>query len=232
MWSRSARIASAAKPSPEPNDSRKCLGKCSDGTTNAPRLDEGGDHLVVHLVAVVDDVDAELERHHDRPLVDQVAADQPAALVRGVDGRGQLGFGHLHLVLRRGRAVTAGDEQLDHVGAALDLLAHAEAERVRAVAQPDRARRRSCPSATARRRCCDRWSTARGTTARSVVRGSGRRRSPASRRARPRSSHPRRRRRCSPARSAVRRFRAAIIARYDGGYSLPYGVFGCEPSSW
>ena len=145
MCSRSARIASAAKPSPEPKVSRKCFGKCSDGTTNVPRLDERGDDLVVHLVAVVDDVDAELDRHHDRPLVDEVAADQRAALMGGVDRRAQLRLRHLDLILRRGGAVASGHEQLDHVGAPLDLLADAEAERVGAVAEVDRARRLHAP---------------------------------------------------------------------------------------
>jgi hypothetical protein len=41
-------------------------------------LDEGGDDLVVHVVAMVDDVDAELDRHEDAALVDQMPADERA----------------------------------------------------------------------------------------------------------------------------------------------------------
>ena len=63
MCSRSARMASAANPRPEPNVLEEDLGEVQARDDGGPGLDQGGDDLVVHVVAVVDDVDAELEGH-------------------------------------------------------------------------------------------------------------------------------------------------------------------------
>jgi sugar phosphate isomerase/epimerase len=91
----------------------------------------------VEPVAVVDDVDAGIERHVDGLAVGDVAAHQHAALVGRLNaGRDLLG-GHLGLLARCHRAVAARDEHLDDLGALLDLLAHGAAEAVRAVGAVD-----------------------------------------------------------------------------------------------
>jgi hypothetical protein len=88
---------------------------------------------------VVDDVDAELERHQDRWFVHQVPADQHSALMSGVDRSRQLVAGHLNPIFRRCRAVSTRDEELDDISTALDFFTYAKPERLCAIAQADSA---------------------------------------------------------------------------------------------
>jgi hypothetical protein len=88
-------------------------------------------------MAWIDRVDAEFHGGHDRALVGDVGADPDAALVRRVDGGGQFvgaDFQQFRIALHR---VASGGEDLDVFRAALDLLAHAAAEAVGAVAFGD-----------------------------------------------------------------------------------------------
>ena len=91
-------------------------------------LDHALDAHGVETVAVVDDVDTGVEGHVDGLAVGDVAADQHAALVGRLDAGRHLLRAHLGLLARRDRAVAAGDEHLDDLGALLDLLAHGPAE--------------------------------------------------------------------------------------------------------
>jgi len=109
------------------------------------RLGQRRDALAVELVAVVDDVDPGLHRHQEGPLVGDVPADEPAALVGSVDRGGELVAGHLHLLARRQDPVAAGDEQLDDVGAPLDLVPDGLPDLVGAVDAADRAPRAELP---------------------------------------------------------------------------------------
>src|SRR5690606_40502020 len=102
-------------------------------------LDPALDALLVELVAAVDGADARVERHQDRFLADDVAADLRAACVRGVDDGLQLGARDLDALLRAGGAVPAGDEHLDDLGAPFDLVAGRLAELLGAVAHAQRA---------------------------------------------------------------------------------------------
>ena len=63
-------------------------------------LDHLRDAFVVELVAVVDDVDPEVERHPEGVAVDDVGADHDAAGVRRLDHRGELVAGQLGAVTR------------------------------------------------------------------------------------------------------------------------------------
>ena len=101
--------------------------------------DHGLDALVVHLVGVVDHVDARVDRGQDRFLVHDVTAHASVARVRRTHDRVELLTRHLHACLRRPHPVTAGHEQLHHLDAALDLVAHRGAELVGTVAAPGRA---------------------------------------------------------------------------------------------
>jgi hypothetical protein len=83
---------------------------------------------------VVDHVDASLDGHEDRRLVDDVAPDSTTPLVGAVDGGAELGRGHLEAILGGEDAVASGDEQLDHLGAPFHLVSDALAERLGAVA--------------------------------------------------------------------------------------------------
>ena len=100
-------------------------------------LDHALDGHGVHSVAVVDDVDAGIERHVDGLAVGDVAAHQHAALVRRLDPRRDLLRSHFGLLARGDRAVPARDEHLDDLGALLDLLAHGEPEAVGTVGTVD-----------------------------------------------------------------------------------------------
>ena len=106
----------------------------------APEVDEAGhperagldhllDDLVVDLVAVVDDVDAELDALEDHLPVGDMGADLGAALVRGLDDRGDLGARHV-AVRAVGLTVTGAGEDLDRLHPARDLLADQLAELV------------------------------------------------------------------------------------------------------
>ena len=111
----------------------------------------------------------------------------------------ELGAGHLDPVLRRGGAVPTGHEELDDLGAALDLLAHAESERLGAVAQPYRAGGVLVPVPRHAVVAVAGGATARATTARTAGRGPVRPRWRAGRRARRGASRRRRPLPCTPA---------------------------------
>ncbi len=114
----------AVKPSPPPissaNRRRKELARDQEGA----ELHHALDGELVEAVAVVDDVDACVERHVDGLAVGDVTPHQRAPLVRRLDAGRELGSAHLHLLPRRHRAVASGDEHLDDLRPLLDLLAH------------------------------------------------------------------------------------------------------------
>ena len=91
----------------------------------------------VEAIAVVDHVDAGIERHVDGLAIGDVAAHEGAALVGGLDAGRDLLTGHLGLLARGDRAVPTRDEHLDDLGPLLDLLAHGQPEAVRAVGAVD-----------------------------------------------------------------------------------------------
>jgi hypothetical protein len=97
-------------------------------------LDEALDTLVVHHVAMVDDVNPDIESGYDSAFGNDVPTDFLATFVCGIGGGFQLFNRHSHDIGGPRQAMTAGRIELNDVDALLDFVPHGLAELIGAIA--------------------------------------------------------------------------------------------------